>query len=162
MALRVAFRTTCQPLWMHQKRQFGFLILAFAKLGHRRMATMRTNNPPLGIDYRKRMLVGRNVERHIRSHPSGCFFDMKVAAAFTAGVFPMLHGERLHRHHWTGQDRRTMTTSCHLTRAMLGPEGVDDLWPFVLVLSTLLGCEREWIEVHPFYPTGRHMRPFAL
>jgi hypothetical protein len=44
-------------------------------------------------------------------------------------MLPVFDAERFHRHHRACHDRRAVTAARYLTRAVLGPECVDNLRP---------------------------------
>jgi len=89
---------------------------------------------PAGQDCIRRF-GGRDVERRIGCHARGFVLHVEGFAALAASVCPMLDGERLHRHHRAGHDRRAVAAARHLTRPVLGPEGVDDFRAFVAVAN---------------------------
>ena len=72
---------------------------------------------------------------------------MERRLAALAGQLDVLHAELLLGNHRRAEDGGAMTAARLRARPMLGPEGVDDLWPFVAILLPLLRCEGERIEV---------------
>ena len=94
-----------------------------------------------------------------RGHPCGFLLYMEFAAAFAAGVLPVLDAERLDRHHRAAHDRRAVAATRHLTRAVLGPKGVDGLRAFVTVVLALVARDGQRIEVGGHDLLGRQVRP---
>jgi hypothetical protein len=144
LTIRILLGLAGQPLRMHQQAQLDLLVLALAELDHRGVAAMRADHALLRSSTRKRVSSGATYSGTSGAIRAASSSTWKLAAALAAAMFPMLDGERLHRHHRAGHDRRAMAAARHLTRAVLGPEGVDDLRAFVaVVLRCSRGGERD-------------------
>ena len=126
------------------------------------VTAMRANNAFLMVEHRESVLRGGDVLRCVWSHPRIIFLYMEFAAACAAGVLPVLDAECLDRHHWAIHDRRAVTAARHLTRAVLGPKGVDDLRAFVAVILALVARDGQRVEIGGHHLLGRQVRPGPL
>src|SRR5690606_14722818 len=100
--------------------------------------------------------------RNIRGHARLVFLDVEGFTALATGVLPVLDAERLHRHHWAGHDGGAVAAARHLTRAVLGPEGVDDFRAFVLVVLALIQRNGERIKIRRHHLVGGQVSPGTL
>ena len=131
-----------QPLRMHQQRQLDLLILALAqafdraRYGHSAGRSLhsrcRSERPRKGFHPARRTAARPAPCAHL---PPRC---RKPSPHLLQVCSQMLDGEGLHRHDRAGHDRRAVAAARHLTGAVLGPEGVDDLRAFVAVVLALL------------------------
>src|SRR5690606_17526357 len=111
-----------------------FLVLALAEIDHGAMAAIWADHALLAVEHGEWVFIRCHVQGRIRGHARYVFLDMKLAPALATSVLPVLYGERFHRHHGAGHDRRAVPASSHLTGSVLAPEGVDDFRTFVAVI----------------------------
>ena len=126
------------------------------------MAAVRADDTPLTVEHRIRRFRGRDVERCIGCHTRGFFLDVESFPALAAGVRPVLDSEHLHRHYVAGHDRRAVAAARHLTRAVLGPEGVNDLRACVLVVLALFTRNGKRVEIGGHHLVAGQVRPCSL
>ena len=160
--MRILLGRAGQPLRMHYQTQFNLLVLAFlvfAEIDYLRMAAMRADHALLAVEHGKRIFARRDGQRNIGCHAGSLFFHMKFTAALATDMSPVLDADGFDRHHRAAHDRRAVAAAGHLTRAVLGPEGVDDLWAFVTVILAFVTRDAQRVETGGHHLLGRQVRP---
>ena len=150
-----------QPLGMDQQRQFDLLAPRLAVGGEYALAltAVRATHRKIVLPHRVRGLRLGHDQRDARRHARVLLLHVELGPAARTAVRPRVHGERLHRHHRTGDDRRAVAAAGHLAGAVLGPEHVHRLRAVVAVAGAPLRGQRQRIEVRSHHLAGGAPRP---